>query len=73
MLKGQQFDNSNHGYHALYQCEMADLGDSFIIQGYMVHLGTDVAPPSAVGGPIEIADKNAGKATMVSDASTPGL
>lgn len=52
---------------------MADLGDSFIIQGYMVHLGTDVAPPSAVGGPIEIADKNAGKATMVSDASTPGL
>lgn len=63
---------SGYGYHAIYQCGCQDLGDSILVQGYMVHLEPDRPPGPGAGGPFDIPDKNAGKATMVSDASTPG-
>lgn len=64
--------NSKHGFHAIIECEMHDLGDSYYIRGYMVHLSQGEVPPVPPGGPFDIPDKNAGKATVVSDASTPG-
>lgn len=64
--------NSQHGFHAIFQCNLQELPDSYVIQGYMVNLRTAKPPSPPAGGPFDIPDKNAGKATVVSDASTPG-
>lgn len=63
---------SAHGFHAIYQCGVEDTAEAIFVQGYMVRLKPESAPLPSVGGPFEAPDKNAGKATIVSDASTPG-
>ncbi|KAK9899543.1 hypothetical protein P389DRAFT_207210 [Cystobasidium minutum MCA 4210] len=62
----------NHGYDAIYQCAYQEEPESIFVQGYMVHLEPTGAPSPSAGGPSDVPDKNAGKATVVSDASTPG-
>lgn len=65
---------SAHGFHAIVQCACQDMGESIIVQGYMAHLGrAGPALSPGIGGPFDVPDKNAGKATIVSDASTPGF